>query len=86
MLDDLKGIQWAHKRAWPKLRILYKTGPPPLTLKVTGLQHQITDLFTGEDQQEENSAQDSLLSPTDEAPIQAPGTPRGLSDDNPDPL
>jgi hypothetical protein len=29
LLDDLEGIQWAHKHVWLKLHILYKTGPPP---------------------------------------------------------
>lgn len=56
MLDDLKGVQWSHKHVWPKLHILYKTGLLPLALKLTGVQHEIIDPFTVEDDPEENSA------------------------------
>jgi hypothetical protein len=29
LIDNLKGVQWAHKYTWAKLDVLYKTCPSP---------------------------------------------------------
>ena len=52
---------------------------PLMTQKVTRLQCEITHVFAVKedpDRQEENSASEIPLFPTEAAPTQAPGTPR----------
>lgn len=29
LLNAIRGIEWAHKEVWPKLRALYESGVPP---------------------------------------------------------